>query len=243
MDNSIKITLIIISAVIFLAFIGLLVYFYIRPITTITVDGKSSIEVIPDLVTVYMTIETNGSTTKEANDLNSEITNKVIEGLMKLGFKREEIQTQNFNIYPNNIWEDNKIKTEGYKAVHSIKLRMTSNDTSRISNVVDIAADNGAYLNYIDFELTPESENKYKAQALKLATEDAKTKADSIAKGVNKKVIRPVKISEASFYYYPWRAYTNEAGVMSAEVKQSVANIQPSTREISASVNIIYSIS
>lgn len=244
-NNAVKITAIIMATVILLAIIGVVVYLNVKSPEGPTIDstGAAQVKAVPDLVSVYIRVETDGNTTKEANDRNSEISDKVITELVKLGLERKAIGTENFNIYPDYDWTDESQILKGYKATHSIVVKLSANDITKISNIVDAAANAGAYINYINFELSQEKQNQYKAEALKLATEDAKIKAESIASGLNKKLGNVVSVSEMSFDYYPWRIYAGE-GMLAAEAnagaKSAVMNIQPGEENINAQVLVTY---
>ena len=100
MKDSIKITWIIVSAVFVLALIVGLIYWSLNaPRNEISVTGQASIKAMPDLVSVYFTIETSGASAQIANDKNSNISDEVIKNLIGAGLVREEITTENFNIY------------------------------------------------------------------------------------------------------------------------------------------------
>ncbi len=211
----------------------------------VTVDGQSSIKVTPDLVTVYFNVETNGSTAVDAKDANSAIVNKLTYELIALGFDREDIQTEGFNIYEDIRWENDKQKSYGFKATHQIKVEMNTSSASKISEVIDAGVDAGALLQYINFELTTQKQNEYKAQALREASLDAKTKAEAVASGLGKRVGKIISISTSNYDYRPWPIYYSaNGGVASdvAEAKVAVNNIQPGSQEVSAYVSATYRI-
>lgn len=242
MEKAVKITLIIVIAIVVLALIGTFLFLQAKqPSNTVNVQGQSTIKADPDTITVYFSVETNGSTAKEAKDKNSEIVDKVIANLTKIGIVSERIQTENFNIYPEYNWSDNTIID--YKATHSIKVELNTTETDKIGKVIDAGVDAGALINYINFELSTAKQNEYKVQALKQATEDAKTKAEAMASGLGKQLGEVVSISDMSFDYNPWPIYANAGGVVgSMEAKQATTNIQPSQQEINARVSVVYAI-
>lgn len=243
MDNSIKITLIIVGAVLVLALIGVFVFFRVLPTDTISASGQAQIKAVPDLVSIYFNVETNGSNAKEAKDKNSEISDEIISALIKLGFEREKITTENFYIYENYDWSSGTQKFLGYKATHNIKIEFSANETDKIGEVIDAGVDAGALISYINFELSLEEQNKYKAEALKLATEDARVKAESIATGLGKNLGRIYSVSNSDFSYYPWTIYQNDARVAGGEEAKSVTtSIQPGEQEINAYVSVVYKI-
>ena len=241
-EPSVKITLIVSGIIIFLALLGLFVFFQLRPGNTVNVNGQAQVKAVPDLVSVYFNVETNGTNAKEAKDKNAEIVDKIITALLKEGFERKDIVTENFNIYPDYTWENGKQESNGYKAIHSIKIQLSTKNTDKIGEVIDIGVDSGALISYINFELSQEKQNQYKADALKQATQDARIKAESIASGLGKRVGSIVSVSDSSFDYYPWRIYEATASGGVVEAKSATTNIQPGEREINAQVAVVFKI-
>ena len=247
MDKSVKITLIIAVAIVVLALIG---YIFINNLVnagsnTVSVDGQSTIKVTPDIVTVYFNVQTNGSTAKEAKDLNSGIVDKLTSELIKLGFESKDIQTESLNIYEDLRWENDRQKSYGFIASHQIKVELSTNSASKISEVIDAGVDSGALLSYINFELSTTKQNQYKAQALTEASKDAANKAQAIASGLGKRVGKLVSVSTSNFDYRPWNVYTASAGGMmedAAQAKVAANNIQPGSQEISGYVSATYKI-
>ena len=213
----------------------------------VTVEGIATIEAMPDQVVVYFNIETTGDTSNEAREANSEILNDLILGLAGLGIPQAEIITENYNIYPNYDWDNGKRIEKGYRATHSVKVTVDPEQTELIADVVDAGALAGAGISYINFELTQESQNKYKAEAMKLAAQDAKIKAEAIAEGFGKKVGRLISTSVSDFGYYPWNIYSSrdEEGSGAGEIavaKQAVSNIQPGEKEITSRITASFKI-
>jgi uncharacterized protein len=245
MEKSIKITIIVAITLVALALIGVFTVFQM-PFAggnVITVDGTSSIKVSPDIVSVYFNVETNGTTAKDAKDSNAKITDDLITALVKEGFNRNDIQTLSFNIYENQIWENNKYVSHGYKASHQIRVQMNTSQSDKIGEVIDAGVDSGALLSYINFELSTAKQNEYKAQALAQASQDAKTKAQAVASGSGMKLGRLVSISTSNFDYRPWNVYTSNAGGMMEDAimaKQAATSIQPGEQDVSAYVSATY---
>jgi len=240
MENSIKITLIIVGTVILLALIGVYSFFQLTPTQTISVNGEATIKAIPDLVTVYFNVETNSTTAQDAKDRNSEIVDNIINSLIKIGLNRDEIVTENFNVYPWIEWADGRQESKGYKAVHGLKVEISTDKTEKIGQIIDAGVDNGALISYINFELSQEKQNKYKAEALRKAAEDAKIKAESIALGLGRRVGRVYSISSSEFDYYPWGIYAMAEQFSVAEAKQATTDIQPGEKDISARLSVVY---
>jgi len=241
MEKSVQITLIIVVGIIVIASIGYTAFSSIMPSTnTVTGNGQATIEVLPDLVKVYFNVQTKADTSEEAKNQNAEIIDDLTIELIKKGFERKEIQTQNFNIYPEYSWEKSTREIIGYQASHTIIVEMSTEDSDKIGDVIDAGVDAGAGISYINFELSQEKENQYKSEALKLAAEDAKIKADSIAQGLGKDLGKLVSVSDENFYYSPWRAYGAVEFEDAAVAKAQATNIQPSEQQISAQVTAMF---
>ena len=76
-SNSVKITGMIIGAVLIIFLVG--AYFFFEnssPRQTIQAVGVSTIKVTPDLVSVYFNVHTNGTTLQDAKDKNAQIVDE-----------------------------------------------------------------------------------------------------------------------------------------------------------------------
>ena len=248
-NKSIVITSIIAGVILIVALVALGTFSSMNPYSknSVTVQGVSSIKAVPDLITVYYSIETKAETSSEAKQAEEEIYNELVYFLIALGFDKDEIQTQSLSVYPNYEYHNGKQTQNGYVVYHSVKLEISVNDSEKLSDVIDAGIDSGAGINYINFELTQKSQNEYKAQALELASQDAKIKADAVATGFGKKTGKLISVSVSDFGYYPWNVYSAKSeGAMTdedvASARETAINISPSEQEISASVSATFRI-
>jgi uncharacterized protein len=243
MEKSVQITIIIAVSVLILAsvIIGFVVSSSVA--NTIKIDGQATSKIAPDLITIYFNIETKGQTSQEASDANSLITNKLTSGIIALGFSKDELKTQNFNIYPEYDYNNGQ-KLIDYKATNSLKIELSIQNKEKVGSIIDAGTNAGAGISYINFELTPTLQQQAKTQAIKDASTDAKTKAEALANGFNKRLGRLVSVSLDQFNYNPWPIYassTTSSGVAgNAEAKRVSADITPSNQEVSAYVTAVY---
>ena len=246
-NNSVKITGMIVFGV--LVFVAIVVGTFNSVVDrqTISATGEATISVIPDVVKIYFNIETTADTSKEAKDENTEIVDKVVAALMTEGFERSDIETSNFNIYEEYDWSNDKRESIGFRATHTLTVEFDPEDYPEVGPIVDAGVDNGALLNYISFELSPDAQNMYEAQVLELAGADAKAKATAMVSGVGGKLGRLISVSDSSSNYYPWRAYdamTLESAAGSVKVDNDDAStpIQVGEKEITGRISVIYEI-
>ena len=227
---------IVIAAVIFSV-----VYFY-QQITggaTVTTTGNYETKVTPDQVAVSLQIQTKGLSAEDAKNKNAKIYDDVLTGLIKAGIEMKDIETENYNIYPEYNWSSGYQEIIGYVATNSIKV--TTKDFRNVGDIIDAGVDNGATVSYINFELSIDKSNEYKSLVLANASMDARNKATSIASGLGKKVGKIISISTSDYNYYPYPLYKSDIG-MAEDVKSVATNIQPKSLYISASVTVVYKI-
>lgn len=239
-NNAIALTGIISAAVVLIALSFLILASPVSSNEALNVQGIATVKAMPDLVSVYLNAETNADTAQEAKDLNSEITDEVISNLLALGIERKKITTENFNVYQDYDWTEKGRIEKGFRATHMIKVQLSSDEMDLVGKVVDAGVDAGALVSTINFELTQESQNKYKAEAMKLAAEDARIKAGAVAEGFDKKVGKLISVQVNDFNYYPWNIYSARGYEVAEDAmmaKEAAMNIQPGEREISATVN------
>lgn len=248
-NSAIIITCIIAAVVLIIAILALNRFGSVFPSSgkTVTVEGVATVKALPDVTSVYFTIETKGTTSVEAKDANNEIYEDFVGKIVSVGFEENDIKTESYNIYENTYWDNDyrKQTTDGYKATRYLKIEISSDESDKLSDVIDAGVDAGAGISYIYFELSQESQNKYKAEALKLASEDATIKADAIASGFDKEAGRLISVQISNFGYYPWNVYTAKGGDgMASEdsiaAQEAATNIRPSDQDITASVTATF---
>lgn len=244
-NHAIAITSIIAGSIVIIALLTLFVFVPMFSSTnTMTVQGTSTIKVMPDLVSVFLNIQTNGTTSSDANTANTAIYNQLKTSLISLGFTDSQIGTDSYNIYPNIIYDTTGHATnQGYIATHVVKLEFSANDTTKLSSVIDAGTNAGAGVSSINFELSQALQNQYKAQALQVASQDAKTKADAVAAGFGKTTGVLVSVSVDNFNYYPWPIYAasgSAPSVANAGAKVATMNLAPTSQDVTASVSATY---
>lgn len=206
---------------------------------TVSTTGTYETKVTPDQAAVSLQIQTKGPTAEDAKNKNAQIYDDVLTGLIKSGVEMKDIETENYNIYPEYNWSSGYQQIIGYTATNSVKV--TTKDFKNVGKIIDAGVDNGASVSYINFELSVGKSNEYKSLVLANASMDAKNKATSIASGLGKKVGKIVSISTSDYNYYPYPLYRSEVGG-TEDVKSVATNIQPKNLDISASVTVTFKI-
>ena len=237
--QNLNLTAIIIAVLLIASFFAVFYFYQMeKNKATVTATGNSQMKVAPDQAVVYLLIQTKASSAEQAKDQNAVISDNVLTALIKVGVERKDIETENYNIYPEYNWTSGEQKIIGYTASNNIKV--TTEDFNNVGKIVDASVDSGALVSYINFELSNDKNNKYKAIVMANASLDAKNKAESIATGLGKRTGGIVSVSTSDYYYQPYPLYRAEGATQ--DVKSVATNIQPKSLDISATVTVTYQI-
>lgn len=209
---------------------------------TIMSDGTYTASIPPNKVEVTFSIVTNGTTASDAQTKNTQASDKVIAALKAKGYKDSDISTVYYNVYPEYNWSSGSNDIIGYTATHQIKVN--NSNISAAGSIVDIAVKNGAnQVDYIDFGLTSDAENTYRVEALGKASQNARDKADAIAKGLGLSIKGIVSVSEGNVYYPPYRFdYMAAESAVGGGVTGKQVSITPGNVDVSASVSVTFEI-
>lgn len=215
----------------------------------VSAQGESVIEVIPDKTSVSITIDVKNKTAQSVQESIKQISDKTMLALLSIGIDEKDIELQNYNIYPDYEWTpQGGSREKGFRGNQMIIVKLS--DFEKAPEVVDVAVNSGALISYINFELSQEKQNEYKAKALEEAGKDAKKKAESTAAGIGKKIGRLVSIESTEFNYAPWvyyqKSYDSAEAIdmvaAGSEAREAAISINPKTSEVRASVRVTYKI-
>ncbi|MEM3702673.1 MAG: SIMPL domain-containing protein [Candidatus Micrarchaeia archaeon] len=234
-------TTVAVVAILVIGFLFAIYYLYPKQSSdkTVSVTGNAQMKVLPDRVVVYAQILTKSKdSAEEAKNLNAQISDAVLTSLIKAGVNRSDIETSGFSVYPEYDWiQDQGQVLKGYAASNSMKITIA--DFENAGKIVDAVVNNGGLISYINYELSAEKMNEYKAQALSEASKDAKTKAESIASGLGKILGDVVSVSASDYNYYPYPIYRAESG---ADLKEISTNLPSAKLDVTATVSVTYKI-
>jgi len=208
---------------------------------TINSRGSYTIKAEPDEVSVYVRIETLEDTAEKSKEENSKISENVIAFLKAANIN--DIETQNYNIYPEYEWKRNGRELKGYKTMNNLRIR--TEDFDLVGKIVDISVNSGATgIDSISFELSEEKQSKLKQEALAKASEDARLKAESIARGLNAKLGKVVSVSESGYWYEPYPMFMAKGDMAIEEAAAEIhdTEIIPRELEVRANVNVVFAL-
>jgi uncharacterized protein YggE len=200
--------------------------------------GEAILKRAPDRAWVQVTAESRARSPREAQKLNADAMSAVIQKLKGAGLAGDAIQTRGYDLQPEFDYANGRQTLRGYVARNTVEVRL--DDLARVGEVLDASVTAGATsIGGVRFDLKDRS--GVEREALRLAVEDARRRADAAASGAGMKVERVVRIEEQRAAPIPPPRPAVMA--MRAEVAQAAEPpIEPGEVEIRASVTMVAAI-
>lgn len=223
------------------------------PQTIIDFSGTGEVFAAPDIAVMNLTEREEAKTVKQAQDVVTGKISKVLSFLKENGIADKDIKTNNYSSYPkyDYIYETDitcgsqtcpprpaKQIITGYEVSQNIEVKIRNIDNTNI--VVDGLGKIGiTEMNGPNFAI--DKEDALKAEARRIAINDAKAKAVVLAKDLGVQLVRIVSFSESGDS--PMYAYKSGAMAMTADVAAAPAPQLPTgENKLTSNVTITYEI-
>lgn len=208
------------------------------PRPTLSVDGQGTGTAAPDMATVTIGVTTQGKDAAKAQNDNAWVSNQIQAAVRGLGIEEKDIQTRNYSFYPNySTDKDHRNEVTGYTVNNSVIVIVR--DIKLTGKVIDAALSNGANeINSLDFSAS--DTKAVRKVALLNAIQDARDKADIIAKGLGKRIVGIQNVSESTGYIETRRFGGN---MLMAVAKDAATPIAPGSLSLTANVHIDFILS
>ena len=206
--------------------------------TAISVNGTGEIRVSADTAVISLGVNARDKDVLKAQQEANEAIAAIRTALISEGVKEEDINTEYINIYAVYDYQNGEELLAAYNASSTLAIKVTDMDT--VGALIDIAFAAGANtLNGISFSASDTKEAE--KEALKLAVEDAKMKAETMAMASGIEITGIKTISENGVYNFE-----NSIGNVSAKMLSSAADgagtvVQAAKMIVSATVSITFS--
>jgi uncharacterized protein YggE len=180
----------------------------------ITLSGHGEVQAVPDIASINFSLESNEATQASASEKVNIKTKNVLDFLKSAGVVDKDIKTENYSSYPKYSnpepcpvyyqggmmppCRQGESKIIGYTVSESVTVKIRKVDD--VSKVVDGINKIGV-TNMSGPNFTIDDENALKAQARKVAIDDAKAKAKSLAQDLGVRLGRVSSFSESGGGY------------------------------------------
>lgn len=165
--------------------------FFSQSVPSVNVIGESVVHVVPDLVTISLNIQNEGTDFKYIRDKNAGIVAKVIDTLGK------QLPKENFQTEGVSSWKyyDYEIKTHKYQVSQRISIKLE--DISKYEGLMETLFELGVdQINDVSFDV--KDREKYLREARVEAMNNAREKALLYAISLEQNIGKALSISELS---------------------------------------------
>ena len=207
---------------------------------SIHVTGSGLVTSEPDIATIYLGVSVEKATVEEAREAAASAMTAVIASLKANDIAESDIQTQNFSVYPQYDYTDEKRVLRGYSVNNTISAKVR--ELENLSDIVDDAIGAGGdiiVVNSIQFMI--EDPTPLQAQARALAVKNAEAKAQTLAETSGVTLGKPITITETTRTVGPPIAYAAEAA-FADESARSITPIESGELTVTINVTIVYEI-
>jgi hypothetical protein len=188
----------------------------------IRVSGSGEVAVVPDIAYINIGVHSEAEDVTSALEANNTQAAELTEALKAEGIEEKDIQTANFNVYPQTRY-DNMGQPVGTSYVVDNTVYVTVRDLANLGKMLDTAISAGANNIYgISFDIA--DKETVLAQARELAIKDAEAKAQSVAEvaGVTLGQILSIDVSTPT-YNQPYFGYGMGGGTSRVETSVPVS--------------------
>ncbi|MEO9966711.1 MAG: SIMPL domain-containing protein [Reichenbachiella sp.] len=223
---------------ILLALIG----FLINPaFAQLNITGTATMNVAPEETIVSYSISSTHDNYEEAIGTMTSRIDALTRALSRIGFKKEEIKTANFNIRQSRKYKQGELRGHEYTASQQLEIQFDYS-TKRLLEVLNsTAADDASPAVSITFGMSDAQEKEVKTQLLKLAVADAKAKAELLAQETGYKITGIREINYGSSSPQVPRQSAN-VGMMKTFAESDMSNFEAKDLTVSDQVYISYQI-
>ena len=219
---------------------------------TITVSGEGEVFAVPDTATFSVTVQEEAKVVKDAQSVATQKSNDIVAYLKKQGVDEKDIQTTDYSIYPQYDYL-NSTCTNGYcppgrqtlrgfqvSQTLTVKVRNTEEAGDLLSGVGSLGASS---VSGLSFELQKSDQDVKEAEARGKAIDNAREKAEALAKQLGVSLVRIVGFSENGNYPMYYKAEMSMAadGRGGAPTAPS-PEIPVGQNKITSSVSVTYEI-
>lgn len=204
----------------------------------ISVQGNCEIKVTPDRGAITFTAENQARDQKDAVKKTTEQINQLKEEIKKLNLADLELKNTNYNVFPVREYEKEKIVDKGIRA--TLSLEVTTSEIARIGEAMQSAAKVGVInVGSLTTFLSLEKSQKEYLKCLDIAADDARGKAQQLAKKLGFKLGDVIKLNEVP--QVPQPVPVMERAMMKS-MDAAPAQIEPGTQQYSTNIQVTFKI-
>lgn len=151
-----------------------------EPIPQISVTGRGEIKVSPDRATIQISVQTRAATAAAAAVENANKQQSVMTALRVLGLGNDQLSTINYNVYPEQRYEQGKEPViVAYNVTNTVLVEVRK--LSQVGPVIDAALAHGANM-ITSLQFYASNTEAARRTAIGVAIEKARADAEAAAR-------------------------------------------------------------
>jgi len=199
-------------------------------IPQIAVTGRGEVKVSPDRATIQISVQTRGATAAGAAAENANKQQAVLSALRALGLGNDQLSTINYNVYPEQRYEQGKEPViVAYNVTNTILAEVRK--LTQVGPVIDAALSHGANM-ITSLQFYASNTEAARRTAIATAIEKARADADAAAKAARGTLGTLLEISIGSYSPPPPRPM-----MMMAKQAQADTPINPGEETLAVEVS------
>jgi hypothetical protein len=160
---------------------------------TVVTSGEAEVKKPADRAWVSINAESRSRDPKEAQRANVEAISAVMQKLRAMSLGGDAIRTTSVDLRPEFDYANGRQTLRGYVARNSIEVRV--DDISRVGEVISASVGSGATsVGGLRFDIKERDDAE--REALRLAVQDARARAEAAAGGAGMRIDRIVRIED-----------------------------------------------
>jgi uncharacterized protein len=218
-------------------------------VNTITVNGKGESVSKPDIATFSFTVTENAKTVVEAQNAATAKIDAALKSIRVGGVADKDIKTTSYNINPHYDYQDGvcvqggicrtgKSVLTGYDVSETISIKIRNLDKA---GVLFASIGSAGVQNVDSLSFSIDDVETVKAAARAIAIDDAKTKAQELAKELGVSIVRIVNFSDQSNSPFPMYADSMSMKAVAAPMA-AAPQIPAGEQKVTSNVSITYEI-
>jgi uncharacterized protein YggE len=190
------------------------------PPPSIVTSGEGIVKRAPDRAFVTIAAESRAKTAAEAQRLNTDAMNAVLDRIKAAGIPPEAIQTTGYNLQPEFDYGNGRQTLRDYLARNQVQVRIDT--LSKTGDVITAAVATGATsVSSVQFDL--KDRDGVEREALRLAVTDARRRAEAAAAGAGVQLGGILRIDEQRETASPMPRPMGISGVAAMRVEAAPA--------------------
>jgi uncharacterized protein len=152
-------------------------------IPQILVVGHGEVRVSPDRATIQISVQTRAATAAAASSENAAKQQAVLGSLRALGLGNDQLSTINYNVYPEQRYEEGKEPAiVGYNVTNTILVEVRK--IAQVGAVIDAALAHGANM-ITSLQFSASNTEEARRSAIAIAIDKARADAEAAARAAH----------------------------------------------------------